>query len=1097
MDPERWRQVEQVYQAAVVQDASRRAGFLAEVCAGDEQLRREVESLLAHVDGGESFLEAPALNVAARALAGDQVRAVAEADRNDPMIGREVSHYTIVAKLGEGGMGVVYKAEDPRLGRAVALKFLGHSNGGLGFAGSAPEPQTLERFKREARAASALNHPNICVIHDIDEYHGQPFIVMELLEGETLRTVIDSGPLGPSMQVDLAIQISDALAAAHARGIVHRDIKPSNIFVSGRRQVKILDFGLAKLTAGPLVGAHGPEHSAPRHPVFEDDKTTAAAGDDPLTSPGMTIGTVSYMSPEQARGEELDARTDLFSFGSVLYEMATRRQAFAGATTADVLAALVTRAPQPPREIDPGISPELERIILTALEKDREIRFQSAVEMLAALKRLKRDSDSGHAAAAVPGILPGAGAQPLADGNGHARQDREKTSAAAGVRRRRWIAAALLGIVIAAGFYLGVRHGQTPRLTEEDTIVLADFNNTTGEKVFDDTLKQALRVQLEQSPFLNVLSDEQVSQELPYMGRPRDMRLSDDVAREVCVRTGSKATLVGSIENLGTHYVVNLSAVDCQSGDSLGSALAEADSREHVLGALGKAAVAMRGKLGESLASIQKYDAPVEKATTASLEALQVYSAGMKTLSEEGDAAAVPFFERATEIDPGFAMAWARVGNLYANLNQASRASAPTERAYRLRDRVSGRERVFIEAHYYCYVTGELDKATQVYELWGRTYPRDAGPHVMLGSLYNTLGRYDDILNEAREGVRLAPNGVATYTNLANAYLTLNQLEDARRTLEQAQARGLSSPAMQIFLYKLAFLRGDTAEMEHRLAAAMGHPGAEDQLLEYQADSEAYHGHLGAAREYTTRAVGSAQAGGRDESAATYLAEGALRDAEFGDSVAARREAAAAVAMVPGQMVRILAALSLAQAGNLARAEVLADELHHQYPRDTGLNGYWLPAIRGACELGRPNPARAINLLEAARAHELGVPTLFWTLNVTAYPVYVRGQAYLASGRGDEAAVEFQKIIDHPGLIGNSPIGALAHLGLARAFALEARPVAGRAPKQERDANTMAQRDALVKARAAYEDFFALWKDADPHLSLLESARAEFARLGN
>jgi len=810
----------------------------------------------------------------------------------------------------------------------------------------------------------------------------------------------------------------------------------------------------------------------------------------------MAIGTVSYMSPEQARGEDLDARTDLFSFGSVLYEMATRRQAFAGATTADVLAALVTRAPQPPREIDPGISPELERIILTALEKDREVRFQSAAEMLAALKRLKRDSDSGHAAAAVQEIAPGAGGQPRDGRNRHARQDQETTKAAGGARRWRRAAAALLVIVAGAGLYLAFRHRQTAGLTEEDTIVLADFNNTTGEKVFDDTLKQALRVQLEQSPFLNVLSDEHVSQELPYMGRPRDTRLTADVAREVCVRTGSKAMLVGSIGNLGAHYVVNLGAVDCQSGDSLGSALAEADSREHVLGALGKATTGVRGKLGESLASIEKYDAPVEKATTASLEALQVYSAGMKTLSEDGDAAAVPFFERASEIDPSFAMAWARVGNLYANLNQASRASAPTERAYHLRDRVSERERLFIDAHYYCYVTGELDKAAQVYELWSRTYPRDAGPHVMLGSLYNTLGRYDEILKEAREGVRLAPNGVGTYTNLANAYLSLNQSDDARKILEQAQERGLNSPAMQIFLYKLAFLRGDTVEMEHRLAAAMGHPGAEDQLLEYQADGEAYKGHFAAAREYTMRAIGSSHAGGRDESAATYLAEGALRDAEFGDSAGARRKAAAAVAMVPGQMVRILAALSLAQAGDVGRAEALADELHHQFPLDTGLNGYWLPAIHGACEIERHNPARAINLLEAARAHELGVPTLFWTLNITAYPVYVRGQAHLAAGRGEEAAAEFQKIIDHPGLVGNSPIGALARLGLARAFALDARPVTGRTSNQEAQANAMPARDALVKARAAYEDFFALWKDADPHLPLLESARAEFARLG-
>ncbi|HUI41603.1 MAG TPA: serine/threonine-protein kinase [Terriglobia bacterium] len=1023
------------------------------------------------------------------APAQDQMRAADERGRNDPLIGRNVSHYTIVARLGEGGMGVVYKAEDTRLRRMVALKFLAGAGHGLRPSPPAPDAQALERFKREARAASALDHPNICVIHDIDDFGGQPFIVMELLEGGTLKNLIDSSPLSPSMTVDLAIQIADALAAAHSRGIVHRDLKPSNIFVTTRGQAKILDFGLAKL--GVKAGVFSPARSPTPVPPAQGAPTGTTA-DDPLTGPGVTIGTLAYMSPEQARGEELDARTDLFSFGAVLYEMTTRRQPFRGSTTADVLAALLTQAPQPPRELSHELAPELERIILTALEKDREVRYQSAAELLADLKRLKRDSSAGRAAAAVP-PSPGDG--------GHAREGSPAEEAASripalGQRHWRVVATALLGIALAAGAYLASRHGQAGRLTEQDTIVLADFNNTTGEKVFDDTLKQALRVQLEQSPFLNALSDEHVSQELRYMGRPRDTRLSEDVAREVCLRTASKAMLLGSIATLGSHYVLNLNALNCQSGDSLASALVEADSREHVLQALGEAATKMRGKLGESLASIQEYDAPVEKATTASLEALQVDSLGLKALYEQGDAAALPFFERATQLDPSFAMAWARVGNMYSNLNQASRANAPTRKAYELRDRVSERERLFIDGHYYCYVTGELDKATEVYELWSRTYPRDAGPHVMLGSLYNTMGRHDQMLEECREGLRLGPNGVASYTNLANAYLTLNRFDDARHVLEQAQARGLNSPALQIFLYQLAFLRGDAAEMQQRLASAMGHPGAEDQLLEHQADTEAYYGHLAKAREYTLRAVGSSRGDGREEAAATYQAAGALREAEFGDAGQARREAAAALALAPGQMVRILAALAFAQAGDAARAEGLADELHRQAPVDTGLNGYWLPAIRAACEIQRHNAAQAVELLQPATAHELGVPTLFWTLNVTAYPIYVRGKADLALGRGSEAATEFQKILDHSGLVGNAPIGALARLGLGRAYALEAGVGAVLEPTQPgRPPAAPPQPDALAKARAAYQDFLTLWKNADPNVPVLRQAKAEYAQI--
>lgn len=1063
MKPERWQQVEQLYHSALEQEASRRKVFLQAACAADPELLHEVESLLAHQEQSENFIEAPAMQMAARALAQDQTRV-----RREHAVGRTVSHYRILEKVGEGGMGVIYKAEDIRLGRTVALKFLPEE--------LARDRQALERFQREARAASALNHPNICTIHDIDEHEGQPFIVMELLKGRTLKEMIAGAPLELKRLVDLAIQIVDALQAAHSQGILHRDIKPANVFVTEHGPVKLLDFGLAKKAPQP-----GGEREPSGRPTS-------------LTAPGWTPGTVAYMSPEQARGEDLNAGTDLFSFGAVLYEMATGHSPFTGESTADILAALLTRAPQPPLELNPKLPLGMESIIAKALEKDRALRYQSAAEVRADLKRLKRDTDLG-AAAAVSFHRP-------------------LGRTARWLPRRRWAVAAAAGLVVlitaAVGAYLYLRQPQAHPLTEQDTIVLADFTNTTVEAVFDDTLKQALRVQLEQSPFLNTLSEERVGQTLAYMGRSRDTRVTEGVAREVCLRAGSKAMLLGAISSLGSHYVLSLDAVNCQSGDSLGVELAEADSREHVLGALGGAATRMRGKLGESLASVQKYDTPVEQATTPSLEALQAYSLATKNLSTRGDAASVPFFKRATELDPNFAMAHAHLGNEYSNLNQASRAIAPIQKAYELRSRVSERERFYIESHYYSYVTGELEKATQVCELWQHTYPRDVVPHVSLGNFYSMMGQPEKGLEECREGLRLRPNSVVGYANLANAYLVLNRIDEAQEILAQAQAHGLDSPAVQVFRYRLAFLHGDQAEMERRLAAAAGQSGAEDLLLAHQADTEAYHGRLLQARQFTRRAEDSARQDGRLEAAATYEAGAALREALFGNREEARKKAAAALTLSPGQMVRTLSALTLARAGDPVQAAALADDLHKQMPLNTGLNNYWLPTIRAAISLDGTNPpgpglhprdialksTAAVDLLQPVTPYELGLPTLFWMLNVTLYPVYVRGEAYLALREGEQAAAEFQKILDHSGLVGNFPLGALAHLGLGRACALEAGiDVAPGSSPAAAAAQRGATGDALTRARTAYQDFFSLWKGADPEMPILKQAKAEYTEL--
>ena len=1109
MKSDRWREIDRLYHAALEREQGDRTAFLKQACAGDEGLHREVESLLAQADGGDNFLEAPALEVAARALAQEQAHATSAVSGVAPLTGRSILHYRLLEKLGRGGMGVVYKAEDRRLGRLVAMKFLTPpiSWPTRGDLDTPPEhdPQAVERFKREARAASALSHPNICMVHDVGEYEGQPFIVMELLEGSTLKRLIEAGPLKVEQLVNLAIQITDALDAAHAKGIIHRDINPANIFINPRGQVKVLDFGLAKWAPGvetPAVAAGGAGSGARGKDARGRNVSAASANREDLTTPGMAVGTVAYMSPEQARGEELDTRTDLFSLGAVLYEMATGQQAFGGPTTAEVFAALLTQPPGGQHDHPPALPPELEHIINKALERDPDLRYQSAADVRADLKRLQRDTDSGRPRA-------------LAAVRGSSRTDGARRS---GVPKG-WMAAlaalALVGVV-AVGAYFRLHHGPSNPLTWQDSIVLADFTNRTGEAVFDDTLKQALRVQLEQSPFLNPLSEEKVSQTLGFMGRPRDTRLTEAVAREVCLRTGSKAMLLSSIASLGSHYMVNIDAVNCQSGDSLGSELAEADSREHVLLALGEAATKMRARLGESLVSIQKYDAPANQATTASLEALRAYSLAMRRLSMEGDAAAIPFLQRATELDANFAMAYAYLGNLYANLNQATRATEPIRRAYELRGRVSERERYYIESCYFSRGTGEIDKAAQVCELWEQTYPREVLPRIWLGNFYQMLGRYDKALQESREALRLQPASVGSYANLANTNLILNHVEDAREVLAQAEARGLTSPAMQVFLYRLAFLRGDLAEMERRAAAAAGQP-AEDQLLAQEADTEAYHGRLARARELTRRTVDSALRDGRVEAAATFRAAGALREAAFGNRQQARQEATAALVMAPGQMVRTLAALALARAGDASMASGLVYDLHQQAPQDTLLNTYWLPTIRAWIALehgGAPDSnlspfaprgaAATIELLEPVTPYELELPTLYWVLNVTLCPVDARGAAYLALGRGGEAAVEYQKILDHAGLAGNFPIGALAHLGLGRAYALQGGVgVAGKAKRATRPgANTASGEtkyppppEALAKARAAYQDFFALWSDADPDIPILLQAKAEYARL--
>ena len=978
----------------------------------------------------------------AAAVAANEAGLAVRLQLASSLIGKKVSHYRVLDVVGGGGMGMVYKAEDLKLGRQVALKFLPPE--------LASDPVALQRFEREARAASSLDHPNICTIHEVEEHDGQPFIVMQLLEGETLRNRL--AVLGAAKErlpledlLEIAVQICNGLEAAHVKGIIHRDIKPANIFLTASGQVKILDFGLAKLVEVPdeAIRAEPIFRSASTEPSsLEGGLQPAQSADATLTRFGVAMGTVGYMSPEQVRGEKLDARTDIFSFGLVLYEMATGQRAFIGDTAEILHDAILHREPVSTDELNPSIPSGMQTVIAKALEKDRDRRYQTAAETRRDLEKVT------------------------------ARKPLLSRSA-----RRKWYAAALLLVVAAAGV-LHLRPRTPIKFTDKDTIVIAHFVNNTGDTVMDDALDWPLQRELQESPYLTALYPNKVSDTLkllnvsnvPRMYAPQTPQLTSELARQVCVLSDSRAFITAAIDNIGNYYHITLIAQDCHSGRILSKLERETNDRNQIIKTLGAAGHELRQQLGEPEDSLNTFHTPLEDETSWSLEALHAFSEGSRLRAENDNAAAARQFKRAVESDPNLAMAYMNLAAAYmVDVSGLPLAANHIGTAFNLRHRLSQRSRWFIEGQYYSWPTGDLEKAIATYVQWLHTFPSDVAPHQNLASRLAGIGQHERAAVEGREAVRLTPS-VLSYDTFVRPLLFMNRLEEAKAALDEATARGIDDLSLRNLHYILALAQDDSIGMQKQVSWATARPGGREWALRQPGDDAVYHGRFragfrfySAMRDYSPNSAGVLE----------YVA---LLDTETGNAVRARLNAERALAAAPDAGERQLLALVFARAGAAGRAEQIAKVVGQEAPANTLVQKFLLPTIRAAIELDNGRPAKAIEILEPVRPLDLAIPAMEGPPDrfERLYPVYVRGLAYLKLSRGREAATEFQKMVDHPGILEDFITAPLSYLYLGRAQMM------------------MGDKEA---ARNSYEHFFTLWKDADPDIPIYKQAKAEYAKL--